>query len=226
MSLSADEHTVVEDERIRNEIFHALGLDSRLAEAKVDVSVSRGTVTLTGTVSSLVARDALLQIARDVRGVKAIGHQLGIMCPGPVIADDLLVSRIRSILSWSGELNAGGIEISVQKGAVLLEGYVDAYWKRTRAGELAGQIAGVTRIDNNLVVVSSRSSTDQSIAEDIMAALQRSMGIDLNRINLKVKDGYVVLTGEVPTYTMYLAVEDTARFTAGVTGVKNMLAVE
>jgi osmotically-inducible protein OsmY len=48
----------------------------------------------------------------------------------------------------------------------------------------------------------------------------------LENVQIRVKDGIVTITGSVPTWSTSFDIEDTARYTAGVVGVKNHLAVD
>ncbi len=67
---------------------------------------------------------------------------------------------------------------------------------------------------------------DKSITDDILKSLDGITGLDMRKIKVKVEKGFVTITGMVPTWTIYFDVEDSVRYTPGVTGVNNRLSVE
>jgi len=216
----------ISDERIRNKIMNRLSVDDRVDVTRIRLEVTGGKIKLSGVVNSLAEAEAARSHVRSVAGLHEVDDHLTVLNSHPVVTDEQIKLRVSNILLWSAELDLRGVDVQVEDGVLTLEGSVDAFWKRIRAQELASFIAGVRRIANSLVVVPTKDTTDQSIAGDVQAALQRSMAVDVNNINLKVENGLITLSGIVPTWSMYIAMEDTARFTAGVTGVRNLLIVE
>lgn len=214
------------DERVRSKIMNRLVVDEKLDANRIRVDVHGGKVSLSGVVNSPAVAEAVRAHARSVAGLYSVEDHLTVLNSNQVVTDEQLKWRVSNILLWSAEVDLRGIDVQVEDGILLLEGVVDAFWKRIRVQELASFIAGVRKIVNNLVVVPTRDTTDRSIAEDILAAVQRSMAIDVNNITLKVENGTVTLSGIVPTWSLFIAMEDTARFTGGVTGVRNLLIVE
>jgi osmotically-inducible protein OsmY len=116
--------------------------------------------------------------------------------------------------------------VSAQDGIVTLKGTIDAYWKKTRLEDLASSMDGVLDINNEIRVLPVDKTPDIPIKKDITSALERMETGGLDNININVKDGIVVLSGSVPTWSISFDIEDTARYAAGVVEVKNKLSVE
>lgn len=75
---------------------------------------------------------------------------------------------------------------------------------------------GVTRVVNELAVIATKDIHDREIAADIEAALERSSGVNVNDINVKVEKGVVTLDGTVPSWMCRKIAHDIAIHTEGV----------
>jgi len=90
---------------------------------------------------------------------------------------------------------------------------------------LAVNVNGVTYLHNRLSVVPSKHFVDELIARDIAAALDRTIDINVNDIDIQVENGNVVINGTVSNWTAYRTAENFARLTDGVTDVINNLII-
>jgi osmotically-inducible protein OsmY len=75
------------------------------------------------------------------------------------------------------------------------------------------------------VVVPTRAVVDQTIADDVVAALDRAAVIDPNEIDITVSNGHVILTGTVDDWVTRNAVYDAARYSVGVVAVHDRLTL-
>ncbi len=66
---------------------------------------------------------------------------------------------------------------------------------------------------------------DEVLAEDVVNALDRDMMVNPDDITVEVNDGYVTLTGTVPTWACRQAAEGNASLTAGTVGVINSIRI-
>ena len=64
------------DERIKEDINDRLSDDSFLDATEIDVTVSDGEVTLTGTVENRIDKRRAEDLAEDISGVKNVQNQL------------------------------------------------------------------------------------------------------------------------------------------------------
>ena len=122
-------------------------------------------------------------------------------------------------------ISFGKSSVSVNDGEVTLQGAVDQLWKKFRAQEIAGIIAGVRSIDNRLAVTPTESVLDRVIGEGIESALQRMDTVAAEPIDVEVKDGVVRLAGEVPNHQSLQEAQEVARHCKGVVEVYNELQV-
>jgi len=104
---------------------------------------------------------------------------------------------------------------------------VPSFWKKLKAGRLVSQVTGVLHVDNRLSVVPSRQETDEALAGEVRAAIQRSPDVlDKEDIEVRVENGTVVLSGTVPTGISRNAAYEAAVYTSGAVDVRNEITVE
>jgi osmotically-inducible protein OsmY len=217
------------DEQIKRDISEQLAFNKQIDEAAIQVEVSDGRVTLSGTVPSYPTLSAAEKDARIVSGVQTVENRIRVEPPTEqpaVPADGEIQAAVERMLVQAPDVNIRDLALSVKSGEVVLEGSVDQLWKKFRAQEVSGIVAGVRAIHNHLVVVPSESVLDRTIGEGIEAALERMEPVDADRIDVEVTDGVVRLTGDVPNQASLLSAEDAARHSKGVIEVYNELRVQ
>jgi osmotically-inducible protein OsmY len=214
-------------EHLKKDVVEQLLWDSRVDAADVLVGVSGSRVTLSGTVPSPAAREAAGTDAISVAGVAFVDNQLKVKYPDG--SDKPADQHIESIImcSFRGNPNFIGlpITVSVDKGVVTLEGSVDTFWKKKRAESVAYDVRGTVDVVNTLFVVPTRDISDEAIANDIAAVIERSPYVDAQTLDVEVAAGAVTLRGKVPNWIAVTAACDAAMYTAGVKEVKNELTL-
>ncbi len=216
-----------QDEKIEEEVRLHLDWDGRFNAEKIQVSVEDGEVTLRGAVPTYPARKAAVADAWAVLGVVRVHDELQVEheYPERMPGDEEIKQEVAKVLKWNVKIDESDIAVSVEDGVVTLEGSVDAFWKKRYVEELISDLMGVTGIKNKLAVVLGEEIVDRIIAEDVMAALDRNMNIDAERINVSVKDGVVSLSGTVDSWAAGAVAYEAARCTVGVVDVENNLTV-
>ncbi|MGJ3238015.1 MAG: BON domain-containing protein [Anaerolineae bacterium] len=216
------------DKEIEEHVNIQMQWDSRVAHEGIIVTVEDNEATLSGTVPTYSDRLYAEENAKLVYGVTDVDNRLIVSLPGGtrLPTDAELRTNIESIIKWSSHLQDEKIDVSVQDRHVLLSGTVDAYWKKLRATELTAAIQGVTEITNEITTVPTEHPADEETAQDIMDALSRNAHIDVDNINLTVRDGHVTLSGNVNSMSEYRMINDIARYTFGVVNVINLLTVK
>jgi osmotically-inducible protein OsmY len=219
---------VISDEEIKVAVIEQLYWDSRVEAAKINVTVKEGEVVLTGSVPSLHARQAAHEDARNVPGAISVDNQTVVEHPEILTApsDDQIQSNIEDALAWNVTLDAGTITVSVKAGVVTLEGSVDSYWKKLAAEETVSHVRGVVEIINNLFVVPTKKVTDENIAEEIKAALDRNVAVNTESVGITVENGVVTLSGTVTNWGERTAAFFTALYTKGIVHVDDRLFVK
>ena len=213
------------DEQIKKAVVDTLYWDSRVDASGIQVEVDDGTVTLGGSVPSYGVKEASLFATWKVPGVKRVNNYSSVKFPSTakILTDSQIEESIKKQLEWNDSTSRENIQVKVKKGEVFLEGYVDAYWKMFRAERLASDVIGVVDIDNKLTVVPTEDITDQVIATDIINAIDRSYLLNVDDVDVKVKDGVVTLSGNLTTRALCESALEFAYNTYGVKGVKDRL---
>lgn len=215
------------DERIEQDIVQELTWDYRVNAADINVSVTNGVATLTGSVPSYTQRNFATSDAWGIAGVTDVNNLLTVRYPTAVTVptDTEIKSNVQSTLTWNAAVDSTDIEVSVANGTVTLEGTVPEYWQRWRAGDLAADLSGVITVENHLTVVPTKSYVDRDVAEDIEAALSRNVYVEAEKVTVKVENGVVTLTGTLPTYHARRQAYNAAANTLGVIEVNNDIVV-
>ena len=236
------------DEDIAESIRHAYVNDPRVFSFNPDVKVKNGSVTLTGTVDNLKAKQAAAQIAQNTAGVKQVKNNLSIR--GASLSDDLVAQSLRDALARSALVDAEDIIVKINNGRVTLIGDVDSNFEKWAAGDIAARTRGITQVQNQLIPydlpeltvsryynypwhssyypwtysATDHIKTDWELHDDVRDQLTWSPFTDAEDISISVNDGVVTLTGEVDNRLEKGAAEDNA-YQAGATRVKNQLVV-
>jgi osmotically-inducible protein OsmY len=216
-------------EFIKKRVVDQLLWDDRVDASDVHVSVKKGgEVTLGGKLPSFSARKAAEEDSWSVLGVTSVKNQINVEYPLSVSIpiDEDIKTKIEGIVSSNININASNIHVSVNHGFVTLDGSVTAYWKKIRVEDIVSDVPGVLDIINKLSVVPTKKMNDQSIAEDITAALSRSSHVNAESVDIKVKNGEVILSGIVSSWMEYFTAFRAAQYAVGVTNVYNKLLIQ
>ena len=71
---------------------------------------------------------------------------------GQYVDDSVITTKVKAAIFKEATLKTLQINVETYKGVVQLSGFVDSGQNASKAGDLAGSIAGVTEVKNNLVV--------------------------------------------------------------------------
>ncbi len=215
------------DEHIKKDIVDELYWDDRIDASKISVTVDEGVVNLTGQVPSYGDLALTRTAAWRIAGVTDVvdNLQVGYISPPALPGDSEIKSQADSLLLWDPTIDEKPIEITVIDGVVTLSGTIDAYWKKMFVEDKLFGLRGVLDIKNKLAVVPSQRLSDELVARNIVAAMERDVMVESEDVNVEVNNGVVHLTGKVPSWTTrYYAELDAAR-TAGVVDVTNELRI-
>lgn len=101
-------------------------------------------------------------------------------------------------LEWTPDVDAAGIGVAVEDGAVILSGEVDNYAERIAAKRAALRVRGVQTVVDDLTVHpnSSVAVTPTDIAREVKHALEAAVDVP-DTIKAQIDGHSVTLTGEV-----------------------------
>src|SRR5262249_37865311 len=150
----------------------------------------------------------------------------------PSGADAATTVKVKSALSLSKRLAGYNIGVKTEGGVVTLTGEVSSDEAKSLAGDIARDTPGAKDVKNDINVnPGARPSNESSRVEDleiktsILESLNHSPELAGKRIEVKVENQVVLLTGTVDTPAQRSGAEQIARAATGVVGVTNNIAV-
>lgn len=203
------------DSEIRSAIADAMARDPRVLSFNPNVAVNNGSVTLTGSVDSVIAKRAAEDIARNTVGVWRVSNYLTVRTDAQ-LSDAEVESRVNAAIARDPYLDRSEITTSVWGGDAYLYGTVDSSFDRRWADDVVASVDGVEAVHNQLTAIPTADTTDWrdpylpgtrpylrkddfEMAEDVRAQLWWSPFVDTDEIAVNVDEGEVRLTGTVDT---------------------------
>jgi osmotically-inducible protein OsmY len=238
----------MQSDAVRKQVHAALEREHRihLHRHPVKIETADGTVTLEGEVPDVAAKKLALQLAAAVQGVRGVVDRLRVT-PGERRGDGavrdsaarLLLAQpeLRSctlavrtngkvdVLRQVDEGSAGGIEVAVTDGVIVLEGFVISQSHRRFAGALAWWTPGRRDVINALQVRPDYEDRDDEISEVMRLVLEADPEIDADLIRTNCNGKVVFLDGAVPTELQKRRAELDAWSLTAIRGVVNRLEV-
>jgi len=135
---------------------------------------------------------------------------------------------VQDAIKWEPLLHAAEIGVTVKDGIVTLSGTVDNFSKKSQAEDAAKNIAGVLAVVEKIEVkfASWGKKEDSEIASEIVNAFKSNWEIPNDKIKVKVEDGWVTLSGELPWNYQKEAAQRIVNTQAGVKGLINSLEIK
>lgn len=137
--------------------------------------------------------------------------------------DHKLQAAVQARLDLDPAINSSHIGVSAREGIVTISGHVPSLLERSAAERAAGQVKGVRAVINELVVElpGLNRTSDEQIAERAYARLATNVSVPLDRLHLAVKDGTVILHGDVDWHFQLQAAIDDLELLEGVREVRS-----
>lgn len=215
------------DSDLQQAVLRELSWDSRVRETEIGVQVERGVVALTGTLGSWAERVAAQEAAHRVAGVLDVANDIIVQLPGTHQRTDIeLAQAVRTALQWDILVPEARIQSTVSHGVVTLTGDVDFGSQREDAESAVRNLAGVRQVLNDIQVRPAHPIQPQEVRAAIEEALARRTAREANRIELKIEEGRVTLSGFVHSWGERRAALGAAKSTPGVLSVVDHLRIE
>ncbi|WP_022887439.1 BON domain-containing protein [Glaciibacter superstes] len=143
-----------------------------------------------------------------------------------VHSDQSIQIAVQDELEWTPDVDAAGIGVAVEDGAVSLSGEVDSYAERMAARRAALRVHGVNTVVDNMVVhpKSKWAVTETDIAKEVERALKGASNVP-DTVKAEITDHAVVLTGQVNWDFQRRAAKRAVQYLRGVYSVESRITL-
>lgn len=142
--------------------------------------------------------------------------------------DAQLKRDINTELDWEPSIHSVEINVEVKDGIVTLTGHVGSYAEKPHAELAALRVAGVKAfaVKTDVMLLLSRKCADHDIAQWACNVLDWLSLLPKNFVKVGVKDGWIMLSGQVDWQYQRVAAETAVRYLLGVKGVANEILLK
>jgi osmotically-inducible protein OsmY len=212
------------DMELEKEVNDELRWDERLKGCKIVAQIRNGIAFLRGTANRYSLKTNATAAVLRIPGVRGVENLIDVEVQEQVNDKDL-EKTVTNAVVWNSTIDKNRIRVKVQNGWVTLEGDAEFEYQKTKARNLALDIAGVKGVDDRIEVLETTNDTAET-GSRIRAAMRRKLSALADSIKVRVANGCAVLSGRVHNDLERNAAEDAARSVPGVQRVNNRLMVE
>ena len=139
-----------------------------------------------------------------------------------------LQKDVLNAIKWEPSMHAAEIGVIAKDGLITLSGTVDSYSKKLNAENSAKKVKGVKAVAEEITIDYGHNfkNSDTEIALDVLNAWKSNWEVPEDRVQAKVEDGWVKLTGEVGYKFQEEASKNAINKIFGVKGITNLIKVK
>ncbi len=212
------------NEELELSVADELAWDPKVDSDTIAVSAEDGTVTLRGTVGSFRQKREAQQAAKRVYGVTFVNNDLDVRILTEHRREDaeLRGDVLQALMLDS--LVPSTVDATVKEGFVTLTGTTDWQYQRDEAEFVAGNVAGVTGIENDIYLATPTPYAGD-VKDSIKKAMKRDAKLDADNVSVEALNGTAILTGSVRSWAEHDTALSAAWAAPGVTKVDDRLTV-
>lgn len=184
---------------------------------QIDVTVKDGVVTLAGSVPTYETKQHAIMRVKQVRGVEEVKDELEIKWANIADLDQKAITKDVQLKLSEQIPAAENIQVKVQENTVTLTGNLESWQRKDKATQVASNVPGVVKVQNNIKVAVAERSDDE-IRNAIMENWRSLRNVNETELELVVKDQVAQIRGEVAN----LPAKDAAIDAAKVKGVREI----
>ncbi|HTR76558.1 MAG TPA: BON domain-containing protein, partial [Gemmatimonadaceae bacterium] len=169
--------------------------DRLLHSERVEVAVSHGVASLSGSVSNLLAKNRARPVAETIKGVRSV---IDLITLSPVARTDAVIkSDVENALRDDAATRGRPIGVLVKDAKVTLSGTADSWQQKRLFDNVAEAVPGVKGIQNEITIHYSVDRSDSQIVADVNNRLQDDLWLDGDSLHVAAAGHTVHLDGVV-----------------------------
>lgn len=193
------------DDRIEDAAKKSYVFKTYLKDDSVKASAKDGVVTLTGTVTQSHHKSLAQDTVENLPAVKSVDNQIKISDESQSEkADNKLAMKVKALLYYHRNVNAGATEVSAEGDTVTLKGVAASSAQKDLTAEYAKDVDGVENVNNEMTVAEAKAEAprtlretidDASITAQIKGSLFGHRSTSALKTGIETRDGAVTVSG-------------------------------
>jgi osmotically-inducible protein OsmY len=143
-------------------------------------------------------------------------------------SDSAIETMVENELEWDPVIDARNIAVQVKDSVAELAGFTKSYTDKYTAERIAKRVVGVKAVANDIEVKlpSGTERADPDVAHETIEALQRDLPFASEKLKAIVRNGWIILEGNVEWDHQRRSAESAIRKIKGVKGVTNSIEIK